>query len=493
MSFANQQSFNQQATNAMAWNTNSIELQQQQQQQASSTPGGNHVGMTLKPVSVGAVPAMGSCPPASKMNFAGNNSSTFQHNKLQQAPAGTFPANSQQQNAGQLQNILALLQQNSTACAANSSLLDWITMLVNCNPSNNSNSAPGQQQQEGLTEQAPSPSLTQPALPMNGGFEQVLMSTTIPPSGMFGTNNANHQFDVTPANQFGNSSATNLPLESTLSNAVPAPAVGQQTGMISNALVNNSTANQDLNQMLQSLQNQVSAVGTGNGFSSALSRQTTSQATLNFPPNDLAKITLSASVFAAGEQTEQQQNSNNKASKENSSAIAKKPKKPSTKVMPAPQVVIAGTTADKQILLYRDIDDFYLTEYQCLLRQQIELFEATTSDVQASAQGRNSPIEEGQVGIRCIHCSMLHIKCRSRGAVYFPRSIDGIYQVAQNLTKIHLCGGCNRVPESLRKKLTELSKVNKRASGGKRYWNERVRELGIYEDGKGIRFKKASS
>jgi hypothetical protein len=154
---------------------------------------------------------------------------------------------------------------------------------------------------------------------------------------------------------------------------------------------------------------------------------------------------------------------------------------------------VAGTTEGKEILLYRDIDEFYLTEYQCLLRQQIELFEATVEDLQASAQGRNSPIQIGQVGIRCKYCANMPIKCRSRGAVYFPRSIDGIYQVAQNLTKIHLCNSCTRVPEDLRKKLTELSKVNKRASGGKRYWIERVREIGIYEDGKAIRFKKASS
>lgn len=165
---------------------------------------------------------------------------------------------------------------------------------------------------------------------------------------------------------------------------------------------------------------------------------------------------------------------------------------PPHSLAPPPQPV-AGNTQGKEILLYRDIDEFYLTEYQSLLRQQIELFEATNEDLQASAQGRNSPIQIGQVGIRCKYCATMPIKCRSRGAVYFPRSIDGIYQVAQNLTKIHLCNSCTRVPENIRKKLTELSTVNKRASGGKRYWIERVREIGIYEDGKAIRFKMASS
>jgi hypothetical protein len=208
-------------------------------------------------------------------------------------------------------------------------------------------------------------------------------------------------------------------------------------------------------------------------------------------PDD-TKVKIAPRGFSSDGRVQPQEASFVPMLKKNPATVATtiKKAKSSTKLTPPEAAVLEATSNGKEILLYRDIDDFYLTEYQCLLRQQIELFEATIHDVQASAQGRNSPIQVGQVGIRCRHCSSLHIKCRSRGAVYFPRSIDGIYQVAQNLTKIHLCQGCASVPDSLRKRLTELSKVNKRASGGKRYWNERVRELGIYEDGKGIRFKQ---
>jgi hypothetical protein len=72
----------------------------------------------------------------------------------------------------------------------------------------------------------------------------------------------------------------------------------------------------------------------------------------------------------------------------------------------------------KTVPIYIDYDEEALTDYQCLLRKQIELFEAIPDDVQASAQGRNNPILLGQVGIRCRHCVSLPIKSRPRGAVY---------------------------------------------------------------------------
>ena len=42
---------------------------------------------------------------------------------------------------------------------------------------------------------------------------------------------------------------------------------------------------------------------------------------------------------------------------------------------------------------------------KCLLRQQIEVFEAGKDDVEGNAQGRNKPTVMGQVGIRCRHSS----------------------------------------------------------------------------------------
>lgn len=73
--------------------------------------------------------------------------------------------------------------------------------------------------------------------------------------------------------------------------------------------------------------------------------------------------------------------------------------------------------------IFLDFDEQTLTEYQCLLRKQIEIFEAGPEDIKANAQGRNNPILLGQVGIRCRHCTQLPIKIRPRGSVYYSRTI----------------------------------------------------------------------
>ena len=139
--------------------------------------------------------------------------------------------------------------------------------------------------------------------------------------------------------------------------------------------------------------------------------------------------------------------------------------------------------------LYLEQDEDNLTDYQILLRKQIELFEAGPDDIRGTAQGRNTKILLGQVGIRCRHCAPFPKAARPRGAVYYSQTIDGIYQVAQNMSKVHLCNRCNRVPPDVRQKLRSTRNENQRASGGKQYWADCIRSMGVYEDGRALRFR----
>lgn len=142
------------------------------------------------------------------------------------------------------------------------------------------------------------------------------------------------------------------------------------------------------------------------------------------------------------------------------------------------------------IALYMSCDDEALSEYQCLVRKNIELFEATHVDVESNAQGRNKPIVLGQVGIRCRHCTMLPPKNRSRGAMYYPAKLDGLYQAAQNQAKGHLTKHCHHIPPHIRSELLRLNDHKSSAGGGKKYWGDGVRVLGVYEDEHGLRFEK---
>lgn len=53
-------------------------------------------------------------------------------------------------------------------------------------------------------------------------------------------------------------------------------------------------------------------------------------------------------------------------------------------------------TGRSPIVLYMSCDDESLSEYQCLVRKNIELFEATQIDADSNAQGRNKPIVMGK-------------------------------------------------------------------------------------------------
>jgi len=139
-----------------------------------------------------------------------------------------------------------------------------------------------------------------------------------------------------------------------------------------------------------------------------------------------------------------------------------------------------------------------LSRYQCIVRKQIEVFEAGQEYVDATAQGRNKPVVLGQVGIRCRHCQMVPVQQRGRGAVYYPSKLTGVYQAAQNMATYHLMGeksGCQHLPEMVRIELLSLNpqkKSKSSAGGGKKYWADGVRVLGVYEDENGLRFRSAS-
>jgi hypothetical protein len=143
----------------------------------------------------------------------------------------------------------------------------------------------------------------------------------------------------------------------------------------------------------------------------------------------------------------------------------------------------------KPLSLYMECDTDSLSEYQCLIRQQIELFEADQSEAASSVQGRNKQIVEGQVGIRCRHCAHLPSRQRQKGSMYFPTKLDRIYQAAQNLSTFHLCDNCKYVPDHVRKKILLLRERKSPAGGGKRYWGEGVRCLGVVEDESGLHFR----
>jgi hypothetical protein len=130
-----------------------------------------------------------------------------------------------------------------------------------------------------------------------------------------------------------------------------------------------------------------------------------------------------------------------------------------------------------------------LSEYQIMVRQQLELFEATANDIECNTQGRKKPVVLHQVGLRCFHCSYLPLRSRGRGAVYYPAKLQGIYQAAQNMALSHLITSCPKISPNMKNELNGLRERRDNANGGKQYWADGCRALGVIEtENDGLRF-----
>jgi hypothetical protein len=134
-------------------------------------------------------------------------------------------------------------------------------------------------------------------------------------------------------------------------------------------------------------------------------------------------------------------------------------------------------------------DEVKLSTFQYLLRQQIEAFKATENDIVTHARGRNKPITLDQVGIRCRHCASCPLSQRKKGAVYFPFTLLGVYQAAQNMATSHFIqGNCAEIPSETTAKLVESVASKSVVGSGKEFWAKSGRTLGLIDTDQGIRF-----
>lgn len=153
------------------------------------------------------------------------------------------------------------------------------------------------------------------------------------------------------------------------------------------------------------------------------------------------------------------------------------------------QAAAAGVRAP--IDLYMGCDDELLSDHQILLRKQIEYFEAGPQEVQSVTHGRRREIRVGQVGIRCKHCAAMPPRRRPKGAMYYPASLRALYQAAQNMAASHFTASCEMVGEPLKEQFRSFQLAKASAGhGGKKYWSDCAKAVGIVETEEGLRFKK---
>jgi hypothetical protein len=184
--------------------------------------------------------------------------------------------------------------------------------------------------------------------------------------------------------------------------------------------------------------------------------------------------------------------------------------------VPQPTAALAIGPCRSIPMSSREADAKYASRYQCLLREQIEYFEADAADLRAKAQGRNVPIRPRQVGIRCVHCarrnpgggesspsnregtdprpSVKLVKLEresamsTRGAVYYPTTLSNLYQAVQNMANNHFVNRtCSNAPSSLIDEILEARRTRPKRSGGKgkQYFVQSAEGLGIADASEG--------
>jgi len=158
-----------------------------------------------------------------------------------------------------------------------------------------------------------------------------------------------------------------------------------------------------------------------------------------------------------------------------------------------------------------------LSDTDCFVRQQIEVFCATAKDIKKSnlnCKISNPLLHVGQIGVRCIHCALQFDNdnknddgstnfnitgdgvgiddpsCTSRDntnsfAVAYPRSIQGIYQSVRDIQRLHL-NTCKNLPKEVKLRLSSLNGCASLSSFLRKYYVSSATAFGLKNTRRGI-------
>jgi hypothetical protein len=178
-----------------------------------------------------------------------------------------------------------------------------------------------------------------------------------------------------------------------------------------------------------------------------------------------------------------------------------KPAKEAAKALVDASMQSGPPTPSSRVLLAIPEDREWLSDTDCFVRRQLEVFCATVEDVKVAADDRKYPVKEGQVGIRCIHCALTKNGVGARGqAVAYPFSISGIYESAREIERMHLGSSrenlgsrdnlitCENLPLSAKEKLESLKGATSSLSSVlRKYFVLAAKALGLRDSTNGIR------
>jgi len=143
-----------------------------------------------------------------------------------------------------------------------------------------------------------------------------------------------------------------------------------------------------------------------------------------------------------------------------------------------------GLKVNGRNVLSIDEDSDWLSDMDCFVRRNIEVFPATSEDIELATNGdRKSIVTCGQVGFRCIHCAVHG----ARGAaVFYPLTIENIFDAVRNFQKHHF-DKCPNMSKDTFDKYKGLSQCGSLTSVLRRYYILSAKAIGLSDSPDGIR------
>lgn len=139
-----------------------------------------------------------------------------------------------------------------------------------------------------------------------------------------------------------------------------------------------------------------------------------------------------------------------------------------------------------RVLLSTPDDRQWLSDNDCFVRKQIEVFCATREDVEVATAEKKYIVQEGQVGIRCIHCALSKRGSHEGGGVYYPFSINAVYDAVREFQRLHL-DTCTNLPQDVRSRLAEMKGASSLSSVLRNYFQMSAKCIGLIDTKDGIR------
>lgn len=126
-------------------------------------------------------------------------------------------------------------------------------------------------------------------------------------------------------------------------------------------------------------------------------------------------------------------------------------------------------------------DKEWLSDFDCFIREQVEVFCANSTDVSNAVE--NVAVTPGQVGLRCIHCAKSQEGAQG-DAVLYPHSVSGIYESVRELHRLHL-HDCPNIPIELKSEMSKMKGSTDLSSALQRYYVQAAGALGLFDSDEG--------